>query len=710
MEYLESSTNCESTIDLYQYLIILKRRQLPALVVFILTFAATTLISMSKKPIYVAEGKMLIKKLSTISSLTQVGKGIGQLQSVDDSKSSPLDTEKEILLSRPLIDKTITTLDLKDEEKKEPLTKEQFLEKISLTRISRTDIIQVSYRDTDPDQAAAVVNTLMNFYLKHNISNNRTEAKSARKFLEEQLPEAQAKVERAEMALYNFSKKNNLIIPTKEQKNSGAEIIADLDQKIVQIRSEYADVNNHIKLLRNNLSANPQETVSITSLNQSFLNTSSSQFSEEEALLERLEQLESELAIQRSRFTPINPMLAPLEAEVEAVKKQVLGKLEAKRKNLANQIATLSQEKSVYKQKLMNLLSWEQRQRQLETQLQTAQFTYSKLRDNLEAVKLAENQTVANVQVISPALVPEKPVSARKSLTIVTGLLLGSLASIGSIWFLEQTDKSLKTVDEAKMLLGLPVLGVIPQIKESARASLSTSNLKDSNRAMVFKNDSIVPLSQSYFPLSQSYRMLRTNLRFLQSHNEIKSLVVTSSIPQEGKSTVTFNLSQSMAERAQKVLLVDADLRLGEQNSSSNLSHRLGLSINQLGLSDVLAGKINYQTAIKQVMKNIDIMPAGIGFLNPIAYLDSPAMASLLEKFSTDYDFVIIDTPHLIANSEALVLGKMSDGIVLVVRPGLVDAVGINIAKELLQQSGQNVLGIVVNGVIPDNEPHQYYY
>lgn len=710
MEYLESSTNCESTIDLYQYLIILKRRQLPALVVFILTFAATTLISMSKKPIYVAEGKMLIKKLSTISSLTQVGKGIGQLQSVDDSKSSPLDTEKEILLSRPLIDKTITTLDLKDEEKKEPLTKEQFLEKISLTRISRTDIIQVSYRDTDPDQAAAVVNTLMNFYLKHNISNNRTEAKSARKFLEEQLPEAQAKVERAEMALYNFSKKNNLIIPIKEQKNSGAEIIADLDQKIVQIRSEYADVNNHIKLLRNNLSANPQETVSITSLNQSFLNTSSSQFSEEEALLERLEQLESELAIQRSRFTPINPMLAPLEAEVEAVKKQVLGKLEAKRKNLANQIATLSQEKSVYKQKLMNLLSWEQRQRQLETQLQTAQFTYSKLRDNLEAVKLAENQTVANVQVISPALVPEKPVSARKSLTIVTGLLLGSLASIGSIWFLEQTDKSLKTVDEAKMLLGLPVLGVIPQIKESARASLSTSNLKDFNRAMVFKNDSIVPLSQSYFPLSQSYRMLRTNLRFLQSHNEIKSLVVTSSIPQEGKSTVTFNLSQSMAERAQKVLLVDADLRLGEQNSSSNLSHRLGLSINQLGLSDVLAGKINYQTAIKQVMKNIDIMPAGIGFLNPIAYLDSPAMASLLEKFSTDYDFVIIDTPHLIANSEALVLGKMSDGIVLVVRPGLVDAVGINIAKELLQQSGQNVLGIVVNGVIPDNEPHQYYY
>ncbi len=699
MEYLESSTNFESTMDLDDYLMILKRRRIPAFIIFILVFTATILISLSKKPSYVAEGKLLIKNPSTISSLTKVGEGIGQLQSVDNAKSSPLDTEKEMLLSLPIIDKTIATLNLIDNENKEPLTEEQFLNKIKVSQINGTDILKVVYQDTDAEKAAAVVNTLMNFYLESNILTNRAEAKSAREFLEQQLPQAQTRVNQAERDFYEFKRKNNLINPIEQQTNSAGEIIADLDQKIIQIRSEYADVNNHIGWLRNNLAANSKETVSITSLNQLFSTRASS---EEEALLARLEQLESELAIQRSRFTPTNPMLRPLEAQVEAIKKQLLGKLEAKRKNLANQIATLSQEKSVYKQKLAILPSLQQQQQRLESQLQTAQSTYSKLRDNLEAVKLAENQTVANAHIISPSPVPKKPVSPRKSLSLLSGLLLSSLTSLTSILFLEITDKSLKNVDEAKARLGLPVLGVIPRIHKSLRASLPTSNLKDSNRAIVVKDDSLVPVSQSYW-------MLQTNLQFLQSNNGIKVIVVTSSIPQEGKSTVTFNLSQSMAQKGQKVLLVDADLRLDERHSASNLSNQLGLSFNEVGLNDVLALKINYQAAIKQVTENIDILPAGLGAPDTIAQLDSSAMALLLEKVSADYDFVIIDTPSLMTNSEALVMGKKADGIVLVVRPGLVDAVAINIAKERLEQSGQNVLGMVVNGVIRDNEPHQYY-
>jgi capsular exopolysaccharide synthesis family protein len=157
-----------------------------------------------------------------------------------------------------------------------------------------------------------------------------------------------------------------------------------------------------------------------------------------------------------------------------------------------------------------------------------------------------------------------------------------------------------------------------------------------------------------------------------------------------------------MAQRGQKVLLVDADLHRPQQHQVSNLS-------NQVGLSNVLVGEIEYQTAIKQVTNNLDILTAGVAPPNPIALLDSQAMTSLVEQFSGDYDFVIIDTPPLMAASEALVLGKIADGVVLVVRPKLVDSVGVRIAKERLEQSGQNVLGIVVNGVIPANELHSYY-
>ncbi|MBE9168018.1 polysaccharide biosynthesis tyrosine autokinase [Pleurocapsales cyanobacterium LEGE 06147] len=696
MQSLESSKNFQSIVGLNQYWLILKRRRLPALFVFILVFAATTLTMVLRKPIYLAEGNLLIKKLSSTPFLTQVGEGVGQLQPLNEVRSSPLDTEAEILLSVPMIQKTIATLALTD-EKGIPITREEFLRKLKVSRLNSADLLEVSYEDSDPKKAAEVVNTLMNLYLENNISANRSEAKSARDFLEQQLPQAQARVNQEEMALRKFKEENNLVTPIEQQASSAETILADLDQKIIQIRSEYADINNHINALRNNLNSNSNEAVAINSLNQSFLRqSSSSQYAEEQALLARLEELESQLAIQRTRFTSINPMLALLESQIEAIKKQLLGKLEARRKNLANQIDTLSQEQSSYKQRLMILPALEQQQRELERQLQASQANYSKLLENLEAVRLAENQKIANAHIVSPAIVPEKPVAPRKSLSVLTGLLLGSLVSIATISLLETRDKSIKTVEEARGLLGFPLLGVIPLMGKSVKASLPPDNLEDFNQAITVRDYPLIPFSESY-------RMLQTNLKFLRSDNTIKVIVVTSSIPQEGKSTVTANLALSMAQRGQKVLLVDADLRRPQQHHVSNLS-------NQMGLSNVLVREIEYQAAIKQVTNNLDVLTGGIAPPNPIALLDSQTMTSLVEQFSADYDFVIIDTPPLMAASEALVLGKMADGVVLVVRPGLIDSVGVNIAKERLEQSGQNVLGIVVNGIISDNEPHSDYY
>ena len=297
---------------------------------------------------------------------------------------------------------------------------------------------------------------------------------------------------------------------------------------------------------------------------------------------------------------------------------------------------------------------------------------------------------------------PNNPVAPRKSIVLLTGLLLSSLTSTSFILFLEVKDKSLKNVDQAKAQLRLTVLGVIPWMHESPSASFTTSNLNDSSREIVFIDDSL-------FPVSQSYLTLQTNLQFLQSNNGIKVIVVTSSISQEGKSTIIFNLSQTMAQRGKRVLLVDADLHHDERYSISNLSNQLGLGSNPLGLNNSLTVKINYQKAIKPLTENIDILTFGLGNPNIIDYLDNSAMTLLLENVSADYDFVFIDTPPLVTNSDALIMGQIADGIVLVVRPGLVDTVAMNIAKEHLEQSGQNVLGMVINGVIRDNEPHQYY-
>uniref|UniRef100_UPI0011787FEA CpsD/CapB family tyrosine-protein kinase n=1 Tax=Calothrix rhizosoleniae TaxID=888997 RepID=UPI0011787FEA len=202
---------------------------------------------------------------------------------------------------------------------------------------------------------------------------------------------------------------------------------------------------------------------------------------------------------------------------------------------------------------------------------------------------------------------------------------------------------------------------------------------------------------------SEAYRMLRANLTCISSDKELKTIVVTSSVPQEGKSTVSANLALILAQMERKVLLVDGDLRRPVQHHIWELS-------NSEGLSHVIVGQANVRTTITKVSDHLDVLTAGVVPPSPASLLDSKRMATLVNDFAIDYDFVIIDTPALTVAADAAILGQMADGLLLVVRPGVANSVDATLSREILQQSGQNVLGQVVNGVITQNESRNYYY
>lgn len=291
-------------------------------------------------------------------------------------------------------------------------------------------------------------------------------------------------------------------------------------------------------------------------------------------------------------------------------------------------------------------------------------------------------------------MVPEDPVASRK-LSILAAALLGSLASVGTIYFLEAIDKSLKTVEEARKVLGFTMLGLIPHFQKSEKVNYRDADLRQFHPELVVKD---YPQSSA----SQAYRMLQANLKFLNSDKQLNVIVVTSSVPQEGKSTVSANLAVAMAQLGRKVLLVDADMQNPTQQRIWNLP-------NQLGLSNLIVGQGDIRTAIKKVMFNLHVLTAGVTPPNPMALLDSQRMASLISIFSANYDFTIIDTPALSVAADAPIVGKMSDGVLFVVRPEVVDTVSAIHAKEFLEKSGQKVLGQVVNGVVSKNEPYSYY-
>jgi polysaccharide biosynthesis transport protein len=196
--------------------------------------------------------------------------------------------------------------------------------------------------------------------------------------------------------------------------------------------------------------------------------------------------------------------------------------------------------------------------------------------------------------------------------------------------------------------------------------------------------------------------MLQANLRFMRSDTELKTVVISSSVPREGKSTVAANLAAAIAQVGRRALLIDADMHRPRQHEIWNIPNRIGLS-------EVIMGQAATETAVQQVLPFLDVLTAGTQPPSPLALLDSDAMSAFLAQVSDVYDLIILDTPPLVFEADATVLGKMCDGLLLVVRPGVVDSVSGAMAKEFLEQSGQNVLGQVVNGVIIENEPYSYY-
>ena len=704
----------ESNLSLDKYWQVLKRRCVPGLAAFFPVFLLSLLSTSLKKPIYIAEGKLQFQRTNATSSLTEFGTSIGKLESVTENTSNPLQTEAEIIRSVPVVQKTIRELNLRDEDGK-LIEYKDFLDKLTVNDIEKTDVLTVSYKDSQPQKAAKVVNALMAAYLEHNVSSRRKAAASARKFIEEQLPKAEAVVSKAEADLAKF-RENNKVYALQEEANQSIEVLGNLQNQVGEIKTRLADISARSQQINNQLGINSQQALNMNSLNQA---------AGVQDVLKEVQQLESQLASRRTVLTDNHPEIIALENKYNALRRllqdrirQTVGSngrlddrlqegelkqqlaaelvnLESTSLGLTNQLAVLSELQTSYKERLKNLPKLEQQQRELERKVEAAQSTYSLLLKKLQETRIAENQNVGNASEVSQALVPQEPVSS-PLINYLSASLLGMLVSFATMYLLESQDKSIKTIEEAKELTELTLLGVIPDFSKPKKSILGRQESEAAYPSLMVR---AAPRS----PISEAFRMLRANLKFMSADKELKVIVVTSSVPQEGKSTVAANLATSMAQMERRVLLIDGDLHRPSQ-------HHIWELPNAEGLSNVIVGQVEVMAAIKKGMDNLDVLTCGAVPPSPASLLDSKRMASLIESFRSYYDYVIIDAPSLNLAADAATLGQMADGVLLVVRPGVVDSVNAAFACEMLEKSGQNVLGQVVNGVVPKNERHINYY
>ncbi|MBW4443063.1 MAG: polysaccharide biosynthesis tyrosine autokinase [Plectolyngbya sp. WJT66-NPBG17] len=701
-------------IDLQQYWTTLKRRWKPAVGVFGTTVTLGCVAILLQKPVYEGSGQILLK-VDPLSRLTGVISPDSEAVA-----AGAANTEVEVIKSVPLAQNTIDALDLVDESG-EALKLRNFVRRLSVKVPRGTNTISISFKSKDPTEAANVVNKLMSLYLERNRLSNRAEATAARNFIEKQLPETEFRVQKASKALTQFKQQNRFIAADDEAKAFSANL-QKLEENINEAQALLSNSQARTVSVERLLNIEPKEGITLSALSQS---------PGVQKPLEELQDIQSQLARARVTYQEKAPLVVSLkgrEARIQELLQQriqevtgekatfqggdiQLGKLredliqelikaEVERSGYEKQFSTLTNQYSTSRRRSIALAELEQAQRQLLLNLNTAQSTYETLLKSLQEVRLAENQNIGNAQVIASAIPPDEPVAPKKVLYLAAAAALGLILGVLTAFILEYRDSTLKTSRDAREVFRYPLLGVIPASEQN------DNQLRNGERQGSFE---ISVRDNPHSFISEIYRMVFANLKlFHADQGDCKIVVVASSIAGEGKSTLAANLALAASEAGNRTLLIDADMRRPRQHTMWNLSTRDGLS-------DVLSGRLEPQNVIQQ-SEGLDILPSGNLSSNPSPLINSNRMRWLIQAFSKSYDFVVIDTSPLLISADASIIAKMTDGVLLAVRPGVVAQQDAVRAQELLQQSGQRILGQVVNAdsssIELGNQPYynQDYY
>ena len=328
--------------------------------------------------------------------------------------------------------------------------------------------------------------------------------------------------------------------------------------------------------------------------------------------------------------------------------------------------------------------------------------------------KAKEIIDVQNVIVIDKAELPVNPVKPNKTLNIAIAALLGLMFGVFLVYFLELLDRTVKTDRDVEKYLALSTIGEIPLFEgEDRRSAKGISKLWKNFKKRKRKPDStitsksLISLIDPKAPASEAYRSLRTNIGYTGVDKQVKTIVVTSAGQEEGKSTTVVNLAICLAQVGKKVLVIDADLRKARIHKYFSLP-------NDNGVTDIIVNKYKVKDAVKKIeeVDNLYVITSGAYPPNPAEILESKKMADLLETVRTDYDIILIDTPPVGQLTDAAILGKMADGVILVIASGETHIDFAKHAKSRLEKVNARVLGAVItkiNGAAGGAYYYRYY-
>ena len=566
-------------------------------------------------------------------------------------------------------------------------------------------IIEVHYRSPDREVAAQVVNTLMQTYVENNFKARFESTMQASDWLQKQLVDMQIKVETSQEKLVRYQKEHE-ILGTDEKSNIITSKLEELNKELTSAESERMDKEAFYRMVE---SGNADSIVA----SASGLDNGAGSGQSSSGLLDSLRSKQAELNLQaaelNTQFGPqywklvqINNQLKEIDVQMQREMKKIVSKVRGEYMTALQRESMLREALEKQKQEANQLNESAIEYNLLKRDAETYRTLYEGLLQKLKEAGVSAGLRSNNFRIIDAARTPLGPIEPNIPRNLFFGFVLGAATGVGLAFLLEGLDNTIRTTDQAQMISGLAPLGMIPLGSKSAREG------PNPKRLVIATSKEAVELVTQVRPQSQmaeSYRALRTSLLLSNLGSPPKVIMVTSALPQEGKTTTSINCAVVLAQKGVRVLLIDADLRRPSIHKTLGMGPRSGLS-------NVLTGSTTLEQAITRtaVLPNLFVLPAGTPPPNPAELLASANMRDVLEKLRDEYDHIVVDTPPSLSVTDAVVLSPRADAVVLVIRSGKTTKQALRRSRDILAQVNAKVVGVLLNAVDLSSPDYYYYY
>jgi tyrosine-protein kinase Etk/Wzc len=534
----------------------------------------------------------------------------------------------------------------------------------------------------------------------HNTSGAQQASRRRRIFLEEQMKQTDAMLESA-MAQYSSYRSGQQVFSSKEKATAQQAGIVDLDMRRADLDAQRRTYKSLLSQAQRGNVDGLQALVSSPGI----------------AANPVIQQLYSQLTAYQQKHDSLtsggaadtNPDVVAVNGLITRTANGLVAAVRNQVQALDAQIDALDNLKTRSTAEIASAPRAETEEARLEQQVAAVQKMADQLQEEHQKAKMAEAVEAGQVEIVDLAEVPTEPIATGRTRKLALGLIIGLILGVGAGVVIDGMNTSIRRRDDLERILQVPGLAVIPRFLPSNTNGRLTRALPGKGKARrngkaAQRAEGLVTVHDARSSSAEAYRTLRTNLIFSQSVQTLRTLVVTSPAPSEGKTTTAANLAVSFAQQGMRVLLADCDLRRSR-------IHKMFSIPREPGITELILGQVEQDAVVRETaVPGLYVLPSGVLPPNPSEMLGGEKMKRTLASLTEAFDLIVLDTPPLLAASDAAILATIADGVVLVVRAGVTEAEAGQQAIAQLQSVGARVVGAVLND--PDSKLQQYggYY